>query len=172
VCQLGCLLYVRYSKLKANKLDIFKIIIAFAVAIPFFKMGWEDVQLNNQFQKYGIKTQATLAGYQYRKSQRGWSGSYYPLLSYTTQNNVKFTHVANEYEITKEFQKKELAKEEIYITYLPSNPSKAVVYQWIKPDYQYAGYFWGSLFLIIGFAGLFQQLYLTRYSSQKPNSTP
>jgi hypothetical protein len=151
--------------LKGSRLDIFKIVIAFGAAIAFFKMGWEEVQLNNQFQKYGVKTQATLTGYQYWKSQTGRWGGDVPLLSYIALNNVKYTHVGYEYGRANEFQKKDLKTQVIYITYLPSNPSKAIVYQWKKPDYQYAGYFWGSLFLIAGLAGLIRQFYLTHQSS-------
>ena len=160
--------------MKPSKLDIFKFIIAILAAGAFFKMGWEDVRLNSDFEKHGLKTPATLIGYQYWESSTTFKKTKgdIPLVSYATSNNLKLTHLALEYGVANEYQKKDLATKKIYITYLPYKPSKAVVYQWKRPGFQYAGYFWGSLFLIAGLAGRFRQLYLTHHSSGTPNGAP
>jgi hypothetical protein len=113
--------------------------------------GFEDYNINNELRINGVKAKATLVGYKYIKPARFTQSGDMPIFSYTTSTGIKLTHLAKEYGIASEFNKKDLSKKSVEITYLPKNPSVARINAWVAPYEQYYGFIMGCILCLLSF---------------------
>lgn len=128
----------------------FVILFFFGMSYVFFNLGFSTKNLDEQFQNNSETVTGTVISYQYiSKKGKGSLAGDRPVIEYTTLNKNIYQHIAIEYGVVNEYNKKKLSNSVIEITYLKDRPNRARVLSWYSSGY-ILFYFISAFFSFMG----------------------